>query len=409
MIRLLKGQTWKYLQRATALSGGGLLATRRCEHLNENKGTFPTVCKLLDQQGCRIEIGGHTIRYHCTSAGEAGLQDSSPLETLKFQRSVLLLEGADRYSFLQGLVTNDVEQLMPSEEGKSVHSCIYSLLLNPKGRFLHDMFIYNVGNEMENALLLDVDLSSLKEVMKLLNRYRLRSKVKIKDVSDQYSVLSSAEDKVDETVLDTVSGIHAFKDPRHSLLGYRLLVEDSDTSKDYLAMPEENKIPVNYTRLRFELGIPEGDAEIPSGKAIPLEYNMDSLNSISFTKGCYMGQELTARTHFQGLIRKRLIPITISADENIMAAISEFFQNAKTSDMGEGALEIIDLPKKKKVGNMIAAYGNKAFALLRLKGLQEKELGLRQKKKSGETEVLPARIEVQVPEWWPEEWHNSPE
>lgn len=347
------------------------------------------------------------------------------LETLKFQRGVLLVQGTDRYTFLQGLVTNDVELLKTDNSGPQQHvneveaidstsaqrKCIYALNLNHKGRFEHDMFIYNVaGEELEESLLVDVDLTSVEKILKFLNRYKLRSKVKIQDVSDKYDVLVSKSNVWQDTPLDALADVHAFQDPRNSLLGYRLLLnKESELSKKSLDLVDQSKVPKHYTQLRYNLGIPEGDVEIASGKAIPLEYNMDLLNSISFTKGCYMGQELTARTHFQGLIRKRLLPVTISANGDVISSVQKSFESSRaTSDGASGNLiEIIDSAKKKKVGNLMAAHGNQAFALLRLKGLLGKELGLRQKSESGEENIFAAKVTVHVPDWWPEEWYKS--
>lgn len=94
-------------------------------------------------------------------------------------------------------------------------------------------------------------------------------------------------------------------DPRLPDLGQRVILP-ADHQPDGTPVPDEV-----YTERRFRLGVAEGSSEIPSGAALPLEYNLDALNGVSFSKGCYVGQELTARTHFQGVIRKRLMPLRL--------------------------------------------------------------------------------------------------
>lgn len=338
---------------------------------------------------------------------------SAVVENLSQRRSVLLLTGVDRYSFLQGLVTNDIEEL---QSDPSVARCMYSLLLNHKGRFMHDMFVYNVGDAETSgngSLLIDLHKPSLSSVVKVLKRYKLRSRVEIEDVSEKYSVLYSSHDSGD--VLSSVASshpCHTFKDPRHAALGYRCLLERSPTSlsqdKD---LDESTRAHVG---LRYALGIPEGDLEIPSGRAIPLEFNTDALHGISYTKGCYMGQELTARTHFQGLVRKRLLPVTVSAVGGELAAISRALEKARIQDADGGgdAVDVVDPERNarkggKKVGSLLALQGGQGLALLRLKGLMGKTVGLRVKSVSGDVTTFQAKVEASIPDWWPQEWYQS--
>jgi len=341
-----------------------------------------TMLKVLTKLVACRQACGHQLQRgrHFTNAG------ASVVENLSGKRCVLHLQGVDRYSFLQGLVTNDVEQL----QGGANRECMYSLMLNHKGRFMHDLFLYKLSEE--SSLLIDLHKDSLKSVVKVLNRYKLRSKIDIKDVSDEYSVLYSSTDTLDDDAFP--SRKHIFKDPRHASLGYRCLVEVAPSELPSNLLEDA---PTYHTRLRYTLGIPEGDDEIPSGKAIPLEYNLDALNGISYTKGCYMGQELTARTHFQGLVRKRLTPVTISsagADDETMRRM----QNAEK-------VEVVDTTsRKKKIGQLVAAQGQQGLALLRLKGLEGKQLGLRLKSKSAGDG---AHLDAHLPEWWRPEWYAS--
>ena len=335
------------------------------------------------------------LRYpsFCTASAPCAEDETRVVEDLSPRRSVIQLRGADRYSFLQGLVTNDVEELEREPSGS--RRCMYSLLLNHKGRFLHDLFVYNVGDG--SSLLIDLHKPSLDSVVKVLTRYKLRSKVDILDVTDRYSVVYSSS----LGGAEGLAGSLAFKDPRHDLLGYRCLVEQPPGS-----VGGEGSGPSAHAALRYTLGVPEGDREMPTGKAIPLEFNVDALNGISYTKGCYMGQELTARTHFQGLVRKRLVPVTIKAAGDALGSISR----ALSGEGGEESeLEVVDPERNarkggRKVGALLAAQDGKGLALLRLKGLKGKEFRLRWKGGSAE-DVLEAAVEPALPEWWPEDWY----
>ena len=105
-------------------------------------------------------------------------------------------------------------------------------------------------------------------------------------------------------LMANAAGHHWMGDPRLPDLGARTILPAGCIPPGKVVAPEA------FKDLRFRLGVPEGCSEVPSGEALPLEYNLDALNGVSYTKGCYVGQELTARTHFRGVIRKRLMPVS---------------------------------------------------------------------------------------------------
>ena len=110
------------------------------------------------------------------------------------------------------------------------------------------------------------------------------------------------------------AGIQWTRDPRLPELGDRMIFPAGYTPPGKIVTPDA------FRNFRLRLGVAEGCLEIPTGEALPLEYNLDALNGISYTKGCYVGQELTARTHFRGVIRKRLMPVSFFAPAS--AAVS---------------------------------------------------------------------------------------
>lgn len=194
-------------------------------------------------------------------------------------RAVLRVHGEDARSFLQGLITQDVTAL-------SVDQALYSLFLNAQGKFLFDFFLIADGAD----ILLEMDAARAPEFLKLLSLYKLRAKVAIEDISADYAVYAALDTKPD------LPGF-VFTDPRHTEMGWRI-VSPSGATLEAATTPED------YTARRITLGIPEGDLDNIPSQTLPLENGLDYLNAISFHKGCYIGQEVTARTHWRAKLRK---------------------------------------------------------------------------------------------------------
>jgi folate-binding protein YgfZ len=199
-------------------------------------------------------------------------------------RAVLRLSGPDRLAFLQGLVSNDVNAAAPG-------SAVYSCLLTPQGKFLHDFFLYADGD----SLLIECEADRRADLAQKLRMYKLRSKIEIADAAFAvFAVFGAGE----------MPGAIQAVDPRAPALGTRLL------SGEPPALAEISYD--SYDRLRIALAVPDGSRDMEVGKAILLENNIDLLNGVAWDKGCYTGQELTARTKYRGLIKKRLMPVVLS-------------------------------------------------------------------------------------------------
>lgn len=201
---------------------------------------------------------------------------NNPQTALLESRAVLRLTGADHIAFLQGLTSNDVTA-----------TPVFTALLTPQGKYLADFIVLREGD----ALLLDVEAETKADFMKRLSMFRLRADVALEDVSDQYRVFACWNDSFD----------HGFTDPRLPALGQRVVAPADNPFKT-------NAMEKDYRMHRYRHGVAESSREILVNKAVLLEVNFDALNGISLTKGCYMGQELTARTHYRGLIKKRYLP-----------------------------------------------------------------------------------------------------
>lgn len=198
-------------------------------------------------------------------------------------RRIFKIFGNDKERFLQGLLTCDVRQ----------RPC-YGALLSPNGRFLYDFFVVEEGDHW----LIDVPADRSDEILKKLNLYKLKSDVRL-EMDDRQAWWSLAQKEC------------AHKDPRHPKMGYRSYRLDSDFHQNN----NGDAAVLDYTDHRISLGIPEGPLDLIYDRSIILECNFVEMNAVSFTKGCYVGQELIARTHHLGAIRKRLTPVNLEQDQ----------------------------------------------------------------------------------------------
>jgi len=201
-------------------------------------------------------------------------------------RGVIEVAGDDAITFLQGLVSNDVTQATPGR-------AVWAALLTPQGKWLADFFMLSD----DGRLLLEVERAQAAMLIQRLGRFRLRAKVALRDISEILHV-HAAWDGVPELA----AGVIAAPDPRLPAAGWRLLA------------PEP--LPVNATEEawdehRLALGLPDGSRDLEAEKTVLLEAGFDELGGVSWSKGCYMGQELTARTKYRGLVKRRLVPVAI--------------------------------------------------------------------------------------------------
>ena len=198
-------------------------------------------------------------------------------------RTVLAVGGEDRVAFLQGLVSNDVTLASPGR-------AIWAALLTPQGKWLADFFVMSDGER----LLLDLSGAHASLVAGKLGRFRLRSRVTIEPCGLAVHAGWDGEPP---------AGLVGGRDERLAGAGFRLLAD---------ARLAVNAEASDYDRHRLLLGLPDGARDLEPEKSLLLEAGFDELNGVSWTKGCYMGQELTARTRYRGLLKRRLVPVTAS-------------------------------------------------------------------------------------------------
>jgi tRNA-modifying protein YgfZ len=262
-------------------------------------------------------------------------------------RSVVAVSGTDRVKFLQGLITNDIHRLAPDR-------ALYAGFLTGQGKLLHDVFLVHDGDR----ILIDIATALVRDFVKRLTGFRLRTVVEICETS-----LAVAGAWGSETVarlgLDSAEGLvrhgapgeaHlAFVDPRMVTLGARLIEPAAAFIEGELAqLGFSAATAADYAEHRLALGVAD------TGEIVgqyPLEANFEMLHGVDFRKGCYVGQELTARMKFKSKPRKRILPVSGSSP----------LPAAGTPVTADGT----------ELGPLIAASGNRGLALLRLDRLAD--------------------------------------
>ena len=231
-------------------------------------------------------------------------------------RGLLAVGGADRVAFLNSLISQDVAKVTAIQP-------LYGCLLTPQGKYAADFFILDRGDD----LWLDIPLTRLETVLQRLNMFKLRSKVTLENVTDRYRLYAAWGG-------DPVSGddITVYADPRFAGMGQRL---DASADSPVTATATLD----DYHILRIRNGIPDAiDFELE--RTALLEANIDLLHGIDWHKGCYMGQELTARTHYRGLVKKRLLPFRFEgeapAPDSVMRAGDDTVGQTRSTAGGYG-------------------------------------------------------------------------
>ena len=229
-------------------------------------------------------------------------------------RGLISITGEDTKNFLQNIITNDIEKV-------SFSSSIFSALFTPQGKYLFEFFLI----QTKNGYLLDCDNEFTKEIMNYLLKYKLRSKIEITDISTDYVIglissekfldIQESENKTDDTIEFRDSPL--FLDPRNKNLGARIL---SSLEKLHLTIKKlDLKIvkPDAYFAKAHSLGIPIKGIKNLKDQLFGLEANFEELNAIDFKKGCYIGQENTARMKLKEKLRRRLLPISSTEKLNL--------------------------------------------------------------------------------------------
>lgn len=281
-------------------------------------------------------------------------------------RGLIRLSGEDRRDFLQGVISNDVGKLSPER-------ALYAAFLTAQGKFLYDFFVC----EMAGDIWLDCEADRAAEFVKRLSLYRLRAKVDIEAVSEGYTVAALFGGGAHQAAgLPQEAGRAApfgngvaFVDPRLAEAGVRLILPTDEREKTIAGSGARQTGFETYDAHRIGLGLPDGSRDMLVEKTILLEAGFDELHGVDWDKGCFLGQELTARTKYRGLVKRRLVPVKI---------------DGPAPEPGTPIMA-----GDKEAGEFRSASGDLAIALLRLEHL----------KPGVELSAADARVVPRIPDW----------
>lgn len=221
--------------------------------------------------------------------------------TLLDDRGVVSVTGADAEKLLAGLITNDMALLDTTAPDHGAPA-LYAGLLSPQGKILFDFLVVKTAG----GFLLDTARDRAGELVKRLSMYKLRAAVDIRDVSADIAV-AAAWGGVPVPTGET-AGVHAFVDPRLPALGYRIIMEAKSADASLAAIGVSASATAYHAR-RIRLGVPEGGRDFVFGDTFPHEALLDQLHGVSFTKGCFVGQEVVSRMQHRASVRKRVVPV----------------------------------------------------------------------------------------------------
>jgi folate-binding protein YgfZ len=253
-----------------------------------------------------------------------------PEAAILVDRSVISVAGPESRAFLQGLISNDIGDSQPGR-------AIYAALLTPQGKILFDFFV----TEADNGFFIDCAAARQTDLLKRLTLYRLRSKVEIVPRPDL------AVAALWDGGSFTEAGLTSFPDPRHPELGLRLIGPRTELERALSAA-----IPGDYHTHRLALGVPDS-ADLPPDSVFALDAGLEELNGVSFKKGCYVGQEVTARMKHRATARRRFVIAETAGDLP--------------------APETPLVAAQRELGVLATGKGGRALALVRLDRLAEAE------------------------------------
>ncbi|KAI9718370.1 MAG: hypothetical protein M1812_004091 [Candelaria pacifica] len=305
-------------------------------------------------------------------------------------RSLIALHGIDAAHFLQGITTNNITA--------SGVSGFYSAFLTAQGRVLHDVFIYPADHSNvylsqlpsklardDPAYIIEVDSNEQSNLIKHIKKYKLRAKFDIRPLSpDEWTAWSlwSGNDSWSPTLSPgeehpvSKSAIGC-EDMRAPGMGMRRIFPND--ANPYHEWPSDSAVDLAaeaYRVRRYIRGVPEGQREILKEAALPAESNIDYMGGIDFRKGCYVGQELTIRTHHTGVVRKRILPVQLYPSDGVVQPEELSYQDSKKKGFrlppaGANIATVGAEKKGRSAGKWLDGVGDLGLALCRLETMTD--------------------------------------
>ncbi|WP_375318537.1 YgfZ/GcvT domain-containing protein [Candidatus Tisiphia endosymbiont of Oplodontha viridula] len=275
-------------------------------------------------------------------------------------RAIIEVTGSDAMNFLHNLTTNDI---------KNSDYC-YTYALNNQGRYLFDFFVLKLS---ATRFFIDININQSDLFKNHLVQYKLRAKIEVNDLTHGYQVIYSKQQLQ----------LNSYQDPRYNQLGFRSIVNKDD----FLTTTEIKGL---YQHDKYNFAIVDGYDDLIASRSIPIEYGAEELNAISYTKGCYIGQEVISRTKYQGVVRKKIFKLYSPSPSNwlrktvgdsrahvldVRSAHSPLVlrSNSKGKESISATTGSSDIAKDDeiiannvKIGVVCSAYQNMAIALIRV-------------------------------------------
>ena len=281
-------------------------------------------------------------------------------------RGFIQVNGPEAKEFLQNIVTNNVEKVTPE-------SSLFSSILTPQGKYLFDFFII----KLKDNYLIECEKKSTSEIIKLLNFYKLRSKVDLVDLNEKYTVAIISLEKFREiNNSDLLKGKTTkyeenliYIDPRSEKLGAKIISKTKDINliikKLNLNIVDKQK----YYKESFDLGILQTEMKKLKEKIFGIENNLDELNGIDFKKGCYIGQENTSRIKLRNKLRRRVLPVQkikgdVSENDIIKYKDIEIGKVMIDKPLPFALVKVVD-PDLKEFNNIELKCGNSKIKILK--------------------------------------------
>ncbi len=236
-------------------------------------------------------------------------------------RAIIEVFGDDAMKLLHNLITNDI---------KNTNYC-YTYALNNQGKYLFDFFILKLSN---TRFFIDININQSNLFKNYLMRYKLRAKIRVNDVTDVYQIVYSKQQLE----------FNGYQDPRCNKLGFRSIVNKNTI----LA----NGIKGLYLQDKYNYTIVDGYEDLIFERSIPVEYGCEQLNAVSYTKGCYIGQEVISRIKYQGVIRKKIFKLSLNT-----SSLSHTLDISKQDEI---------MVNNTKIGVVCSSYKNNAIALIKM-------------------------------------------
>ena len=266
------------------------------------------------------------------------------------------IKGQDYKDFLQGIITNDIN--------KCDKRAIYSCLLTPQGKFLSDFFII----PFKNSLIIEINQKFIDNFISKLKIYKLRSNIEIESLNNLTSVviLDVPIDKsINEGLIISNTEYIKYVDPRNKNLGYKVLIKNELVDKLIKSSNLKLTNIKEYQKIMIKNLIPNSLNDLIVNKSLLLENNFDQINALDWSKGCYIGQELTARMKYRALLKKslRLIKLNsgkvlagdaIFSDKNNIGQITSIID-----DLGLAMIKIEDANLAKKNNSILSTTNGK--------------------------------------------------